>query len=88
MALALLAPDRFLVKCHLFRTLGSTNMHCSCIHSCKHRTEHVLAAGYGEFTTEGCIPDTVNGAKYVRDLYEKVNDTAGESYYCVLALPG
>lgn len=39
----------------------------------------VLVAGYGEFSTEGCIPDNVNGAKFVRDLYEKVDDNAGES---------
>ncbi len=35
-------------------------------------------AGSGEFTTDGCIPDTVTGAKFVRDLYEKVDDTAGQ----------
>lgn len=44
-----------------------------------HGIVDMLVAGYGEFTTDGCIPDTVNGAKFVRDLYEKVHDTAGES---------
>ena len=34
-------------------------------------------AGYGSFPTEGCIPDTVNGAKFIRDLYEKVDDEVG-----------
>lgn len=34
--------------------------------------------GYGEFPADDCIPDTVNGAKFVRDLYEKVGDTAGK----------
>ena len=33
--------------------------------------------GFGSFDTEGCIPDTVNGAKNVRELYDKVNDTSG-----------
>ena len=33
--------------------------------------------GFGQFDTEGCIPDTVNGAKNVRELYDKVNDTSG-----------
>ena len=35
--------------------------------------------GYGEFPTTDCLPDTVNGAKFVRDLYEKVDDNAGNS---------
>ena len=33
--------------------------------------------GNGDFSTEGCISDTVNKAKFVRDLYEKVDDTIG-----------
>ena len=33
--------------------------------------------GFGQFDTKGCIPDTVNGAKTVRELYDKVNDTSG-----------
>ena len=37
-------------------------------------------AGYGNFSTEGCIPDPINGSKYVRDLYEKVDDTIGEPF--------
>lgn len=45
----------------------------------------MVVAGYGEFSTEGCIPDNVNGAKFVRDLYEKVDDTTGELDHIVLA---
>lgn len=37
----------------------------------------VYCAGYGSFPPQDCIPDTVNGFKYVRDLYEKSNDTSG-----------
>ena len=25
-------------------------------------------AGYGSFSCEGCVPDTVNNARFVRDL--------------------
>lgn len=35
-------------------------------------------AGHGSFGCDGCIPDTINGAKFVRDLYEKANDKTGE----------
>ncbi len=38
-----------------------------------------VVTGYGEFPITDCIPDTVNGAKFVRDLYEKVDDNAGNS---------
>lgn len=34
--------------------------------------------GYGSFTLAGCTPDTLNGAKVVRDLYELSNDTLGK----------
>ena len=60
--------------------LRSTTRSCallSCL-AAVHGTVDMLVAGYGEFTTDGCIPDNVNGAKFVRDLYDKVNDTAGE----------
>lgn len=36
------------------------------------------STGFGSFSCDGCIPDDVNGAKFVRDLYEKSNDTAGK----------
>lgn len=36
-------------------------------------------AGHGSFGCEGCIPDSVNHAKTVRDLYELASDTGGES---------
>lgn len=38
-------------------------------------------AGQGSFDCEGCIPDTINGAKFVRDLYEKAEDKTGESFF-------
>lgn len=32
--------------------------------------------GYGSFDCdEACVPDTVNGCKFVRDLYEKARDS-------------
>ncbi|CAM9395028.1 unnamed protein product [Chrysoparadoxa australica] len=34
--------------------------------------------GVGSIGSEGCIPDTVNGARSVRDLYELQNDTSGK----------
>ena len=34
-------------------------------------------AGFGSFDCEGCIPDDVNGARFVRDLYELAGDTNG-----------
>jgi len=33
--------------------------------------------GFGAFSCAGCIPDSINGVKYVRDLYEKAGDTLG-----------
>lgn len=35
-------------------------------------------AGFGSFDCEGCIPDTVNNVKFVRDLYEIAGDTNGK----------
>jgi len=32
------------------------------------------STGHGSFDCAGCIPDTVNGSKFVRDLYEKAMD--------------
>eukprot|EP00238_Polyblepharides_amylifera_P009566 CAMPEP_0196574456 /NCGR_PEP_ID=MMETSP1081-20130531/4167_1 /TAXON_ID=36882 /ORGANISM="Pyramimonas amylifera, Strain CCMP720" /LENGTH=347 /DNA_ID=CAMNT_0041892481 /DNA_START=282 /DNA_END=1325 /DNA_ORIENTATION=- len=34
--------------------------------------------GCGSFSTEGCIPDTVNGCKFVRDLYEIAEAKGGK----------
>jgi hypothetical protein len=34
-------------------------------------------AGYGSFDCVGCIPDTVNHTKFVRDLYEMADDKTG-----------
>jgi putative glutathione S-transferase len=36
------------------------------------------STGHGSFPTDDCIPDTVNGAKYIRDLYELAGDTGGK----------
>eukprot|EP01023_Acetabularia_acetabulum_P063709 TRINITY_DN8041_c0_g1_i1.p1 TRINITY_DN8041_c0_g1~~TRINITY_DN8041_c0_g1_i1.p1 ORF type:complete len:391 (+),score=45.13 TRINITY_DN8041_c0_g1_i1:27-1199(+) len=36
------------------------------------------STGFGSFDSTGCIPDDVNNAKFVRDLYEKANDTTGK----------
>jgi hypothetical protein len=35
------------------------------------------AAGHGSFSCVDCVPDSVNGAKFVRDLYENAQDTTG-----------
>lgn len=35
-------------------------------------------AGFGSFGCQGCIPDTVNGASFVRDLYEAAGDNNGK----------
>lgn len=37
------------------------------------------AGGYGSFPCTDCIPDPNIGAKFIRDLYEKVDDTNGGS---------
>lgn len=34
-------------------------------------------AGFGSFPPQNCIPDTVNGFRSVRDLYDKASDTFG-----------
>ncbi|CAL8464887.1 g4422 [Coccomyxa elongata] len=36
------------------------------------------STGHGSFPPKECIPDTVNGAKYIRDLYEMSKDTGGK----------
>lgn len=36
------------------------------------------STGFGSFGCEDCIPDTINGAKFVRDLYELSHDTGGK----------
>ncbi|KAK9835349.1 hypothetical protein WJX81_004140 [Elliptochloris bilobata] len=36
------------------------------------------STGFGSFPPHGCIPDKVNGAKSVRELYEKAGDTFGK----------
>ncbi|KAG7675170.1 hypothetical protein Ndes2526B_g08028 [Nannochloris sp. 'desiccata'] len=34
--------------------------------------------GMGSFDCSGCVPDPVNGVKFVRDLYELANDSSGK----------
>jgi putative glutathione S-transferase len=41
-------------------------------------------AGLGSFDCEGCIPDSLNNAKFVRDLYEMAHDTGGKCTVPVL----
>ena len=36
-----------------------------------------VCAGHGSFPPTDCVPDTVNGVRFVRDLYEMSNDTSG-----------
>jgi putative glutathione S-transferase len=37
------------------------------------------STGYGSFPCDGrCVPDTVNGARFVRDLYELAGDATGK----------
>lgn len=33
--------------------------------------------GYGQFPPDGCIPDPVNGAKFIRDLYDLTGQDPG-----------
>jgi len=35
-------------------------------------------AGWGAFSCDGCIPDYINGARTIRDLYELSKDTEGK----------
>ncbi len=36
------------------------------------------STGYGSFSNESCTPDKYNHAHFIRDLYEKANDTTGK----------
>jgi len=38
------------------------------------------ATGQGAFGCAGCVPDTVNGARCVRDLYEQADDKTGAGF--------
>ena len=35
------------------------------------------ATGFGAFPCTGCVPDSINGATTVRQLYDMANDTTG-----------
>lgn len=49
-----------------------------CRGKCMH-SRIVNYAGHGSLPCDdGCIPDTVNHSKNVRELYEKAEDTNGE----------
>jgi len=53
------------------RTRPGVDEHCGWAFADPSDPPLVSTSGYGSFTGEGTIPDTVNGAKFVRDLYEK-----------------
>eukprot|EP00667_Euglena_gracilis_P013883 EG_transcript_14349 len=36
------------------------------------------STGHGSFPCDGCIPDPLNGAKFIRDLYDLAGDTGGK----------
>ncbi|GBF89678.1 glutathionyl-hydroquinone reductase-like [Raphidocelis subcapitata] len=36
------------------------------------------STGHGSFECDGCVPDPVLGAKFVRDIYEQAGDTTGK----------
>lgn len=36
--------------------------------------------GFGSFPPTDCVPDPNIGARFIRDLYEKANDTNGERF--------
>ena len=37
--------------------------------------------GFGSYPPAGCIPDPVNGAKFIRDLYELTGTDPGNTIY-------
>lgn len=56
--------------CHYPSLFACSLPACSCI-----------AAGQGSFPCDdACIPDSINHAKFVRDLYELSKDTTGECW--------
>lgn len=46
------------------------------------------STGHGSFPCDGCVPDPCNGARFVRDLYERSNDTAGGPPFMLQAPSG
>lgn len=42
-----------------------------------------LVLGLGSFDCEDSIPDSINNAKFVRDLYELSKDTGGMLIICI-----
>mmetsp|Transcript_43048 Transcript_43048/g.93737 ORF Transcript_43048/g.93737 Transcript_43048/m.93737 type:complete len:350 (+) Transcript_43048:51-1100(+) len=57
------------------RPEDESDQHCGWVFRSPDDPPVSSAAGHGSFSCAGCIPDTVNGAKCVRDLYELANDT-------------
>ena len=43
-------------------------------------------AGHGSIPPLRCIPDTVNGAKTIRELYDKAGDTFGKPQRVIAAM--
>lgn len=70
--------------CVYHRVLDITDS-CWLQHMCRLWTDALKCCpGNGNFPADDCIPDPINGAKYVRDLYEKVHDTAGDLHAFLL----
>lgn len=59
------------------RTRPDQDEHCGWAFASPDGPPLSSSTGHGSFTCEGCIPDPINGAQFVRDLYEKSSDTSG-----------
>lgn len=55
-----------------------TDAHCGWVFRAPTDPPLSSPTGMGSFGCEGCVPDGVNGAKTVRDLYELARDTTGK----------
>ncbi|KAI7842386.1 hypothetical protein COHA_004025 [Chlorella ohadii] len=60
------------------RTRPDQDEHCGWAFAAPGDAPFSSPTGHGSFACDGCIPDTVNGAKFVRDLYQKSGDTFGK----------
>ncbi|EFN57383.1 hypothetical protein CHLNCDRAFT_142785 [Chlorella variabilis] len=60
------------------RTRPDQDEHCGWAFASPDGPPLSSSTGHGSFTCEGCIPDPINGAQFVRDLYEKSSDTSGK----------
>ena len=53
------------------------DMHCGWAFTSEDDPPLANSAGHGSFDCSGCIPDTVNGAKNVRELYDLAGGKPG-----------